>query len=131
LQCEENNYVISDGSGMSRENKISSNIMARWLASFDINDAAGEALLNSLATPGNGTLDNRFEHFDLGEANVHAKSGYLRGVCSLSGYITFGNRDPIVFSIIVNGVKGTVKGAKAMQEAIVAAAVNKYQNLKD
>ena len=116
--------VAADGSGMSRKNQISPRILALWLASFDLIDPAGKSLLQSLATPGSGTLDNRFKNIDLGSATVHAKSGYLRGVCSLSGYITFRNRAPLVFSIIVNDVQGTVKGAKKMQERIVAAAIN-------
>jgi serine-type D-Ala-D-Ala carboxypeptidase/endopeptidase (penicillin-binding protein 4) len=115
--------AVADGSGMSRENQISPRTLARWLASFDIAEPAGKSLLQSLATPGIGTLDNRFKSVDLGQGTVHAKSGYLSGVCSLSGYITFPVRDPLVFSIIVNDVKGTVKGAKKMQERIVSAAI--------
>jgi len=52
------------------------------------------------------------------------KSGYLKGVCTLSGYITFDSRKPLVFSILVNGVKGSVRGAKKMQEAIVLTAIS-------
>ena len=115
--------VVADGSGMSRENQISPLTLARWLASFDVREPAGKALLQSLAIPGTGTLDSRFKTVELGEANVHAKSGYLRGVCALSGYITFPNRAPLAFSIIVNDVKGTVRGAKKMQERIIEAAI--------
>jgi len=115
--------VIADGSGMSRDNKISTKILARWLASFDLHDPAGQSLVESLATPGSGTLENRFKGIDFGGATVHAKSGYLRGVCSLSGYITFDHRDPLVFSVIVNNIKGTVKEAKKMQERIVFASL--------
>ena len=115
--------VVADGSGMSRDNKISTKILARWLASFDLHDPAGQSLVESLATPGSGTLENRFKGIDFGGATVHAKSGYLRGVCSLSGYITFDHRDPLVFSVIVNNIKGTVKEAKKMQERIVFASL--------
>lgn len=115
--------VVADGSGMSRDNKISTKILARWLASFDLNDPAGQSLVESLATPGNGTLENRFKGIDFGGAKVHAKSGYLRGVCSLSGYITFDHRDPLVFSVIVNNINGKVKEAKKMQERIVFASL--------
>ena len=118
----------ADGSGMSRKNQISPSILARWLASFDLDDVAGKTLLESLATPGSGTLDSRFTGVDLQGATVHAKSGYLRGVCALSGFITFPNRAPLVFSILVNNVQGTVKGAKSMQERIVAAAITSASN---
>ena len=117
------NVKVADGSGMSRENLISPLTLSRWLASFDLSDTAGKSLVESLAIPGKGTLDTRFKNVDFDSATVHAKSGYLRGVCSLSGYITFATRAPIVFSIIVNNVQGTVKGAKKMQENIVVAAI--------
>jgi serine-type D-Ala-D-Ala carboxypeptidase/endopeptidase (penicillin-binding protein 4) len=115
--------VVADGSGMSRDNQISPYTLARWLASFNVREPAGKALLQSLAVPGKGTLDSRFKTVELGEAQVHAKSGYLRGVCSLSGYVTFPDRAPLAFSIIVNDVKGTVRGAKKMQERIIEAAI--------
>jgi hypothetical protein len=35
---------------------------------------------------------------------------------------------PLVFSIIVNDIKGVVKGAKQMQEAIVLAAIKYLEN---
>ena len=114
----------ADGSGMSRMNQVSPTILAKWLASFNVMEPTGRSLLLSLATPGNGTLKDRFNKIDLSGATIHAKSGYLRGVCSLSGYIVFPRRAPIVFSIIVNDVQGTVKGAKKMQEAIVLAAIH-------
>lgn len=110
----------ADGSGMSRQNSVSPKTLALWLASFQLDELSGETLLHSLATPGIGTLDNRFTDVNLHGAQVYAKSGYLRGVCSLSGYIVFDDeRKPIVFSIIVNDVKGTVRGAKKMQEQII------------
>jgi len=116
--------TAADGSGMSRKNKVSPRILARWLASFNVLEPTGMLLLQSLATPGTGTLKNRFNAIDLSGATIHAKSGYLRGVCSLSGYIVFEDRAPIVFSVIVNDVQGSVKGAKRLQEAIVLAAIH-------
>jgi len=119
----------ADGSGMSRNNKVSTKILARWLASFNTDDPAGMMLLASLATPGTGTLKNRFKNTTIEGSKVHGKSGYLLGVSSLSGYITFDIRPPLAFSIIVNNVKGTIKGAKTMQERIVFAALkNIMQN---
>ena len=111
---------VADGSGMSRENSVSPKTVARWLASFELSEPIGIALVRSLATPGVGTLKNRFKSGVLKGGTVYAKSGYLSGVCSLSGYILFeNNRAPLTFSIIVNNVKGTVQGAKKMQEQIV------------
>ena len=124
LGVNRSSLVVSDGSGMSRDNKIKPQTLAKWLASFDINDSVGIQLVESLATPGYGTLDNRFEDINLNGVTVHAKSGYLRGVCALSGFILFENRKPTVFSIIANDVKGTVSGIKKMQEEIIAATIS-------
>ena len=115
---------IADGSGMSRKNQMNTQTLCKWLASFDLNEPAGVMLLNSLATPGEGTLRSRFKTFKVDGVQVHAKSGYLNGVCTLSGYITFEERAPVAFSIFVNDVKGTVKGAKNMHEALVLATIH-------
>jgi len=118
---------VADGSGMSRENSVSPKTIARWLASFELHEPTGNALIRSLATPGVGTLKSRFKGVSLVGGNVYAKSGYLSGVCSLSGYILFDNkRAPLAFSIIVNNVKGTVKGAKKMQEQIVLELLRSF-----
>ncbi|MBC8309134.1 MAG: D-alanyl-D-alanine carboxypeptidase/D-alanyl-D-alanine-endopeptidase [Phycisphaerales bacterium] len=123
LGAEQQGLFPADGSGMSRDNKVSVKTLARLLESFRVDELQGKALVASLATPGNGTLRSRFKKIKLEGATVHAKSGYLREVCSLSGYIIFDNgRAPLVFSIIANGVKGTVKEAKKMQERIVFAS---------
>jgi len=123
LGSREKGLSPADGSGMSRDNKVSSRTLAKWLASFNIHEPCGEILVSSLATPGIGTLQKRFKKIKLEGAEVYAKSGYLREVCSLSGYVVFDNgRPPLVFSILVNGVKGTVKDAKIMQERIVFAS---------
>ena len=119
----------SDGSGMSRKNSVSPKTLTRWLASFQLSEPVGKAFLESLATPGNGTLRTRFKKVPLEGATVHAKSGYILGVSSLSGYIVFDNgREPIVFSIIVNNVKGSIKNAKAMQEQIIAITIQTLLN---
>jgi D-alanyl-D-alanine carboxypeptidase/D-alanyl-D-alanine-endopeptidase (penicillin-binding protein 4) len=128
LGAYQTGFNVADGSGMSRQNKISTKTLAMWLASFGLQDSVGKALLDSLPTPGHGTLDKRFKDVDLQGAAVHAKSGYLRGVCSLSGYILHEDHPPLVFSIIVNDIKGVVKGAKQMQEAIVLAAIKYLEN---
>ena len=116
--------TISDGSGMSRENKVTTEIMCKFLSSFNLKEPAGKLLLQSLATPGIGTLRNKFNNFNKQDIQIHAKSGYLNGVSTLSGYITFANREPVAFSIFANNIKGTVKGAKKMHEALVLATIN-------
>ena len=112
----------ADGSGMSRENRVSTRTLAQWLATFDPHEPIGQSLLKSMARGGEtGTLDDRFRGVDLNDCSIHAKSGYLRGVSGLTGFVIDPDGDCIAFSIMVNDVDGTVRGAKRLQEAIVAA----------
>ena len=59
-----------------------------------------DLFISTLAVPGRpGTLIKR--NLDVGP-HVAAKTGYIRGVFSLSGYL-FGQTDTFAFSFIVNG----------------------------
>lgn len=94
--------VVADGSGMSRENRVTPGLLADWLLSFHDDTELGPALLASMPGPGEGTLRSRFGSSRL-DNDVRAKSGYLRGVSALSGYLTdheSGRR--VVFSVLVN-----------------------------
>ena len=93
---------IADGSGMSRDNRVSPATLAAWLDSFSDDPELFAPFAASLATPGEGTLTSRFKGVSLNN-QVRAKSGYLTGVYALSGYII----DPttsrrLVFALMVN-----------------------------
>jgi len=113
------NLQVADGSGMSRENRVSPASLAYWLASFHPSRTNDTLFIGSLPTPGQGTLENRFGNRDLGGATVRAKSGYLNGVCSLSGYVLTADGRRLTFSIIVNDENTPARKAKKMQEHIV------------
>ena len=96
--------VVADGSGMSRENRVTTRMLARWLRMLHQQDpAVREAFIESLATTGEeGTLRKRFKQVKL-NSEIRAKTGYLTGVTALSGYLI----DPrtgrtVIFSIVTN-----------------------------
>lgn len=100
--------VIADGSGMSRDNRISAGVMARWLEAVAADDRVGRAFLLSLPEAGkDGTLRNRFKGGRL-KLDVRAKTGYIRAVSTLSGYVSAtppegpSETRRLVFSILVN-----------------------------
>ncbi len=95
--------TVVDGSGMSRENRVSAGTLARWLSHLASQPTVADAFTSSLATPGLGTLKARFATTKP-RNTLHAKSGYLDRVRSLSGYLVTpdGSRQ-VVFSIIING----------------------------
>ncbi|MGP1309956.1 MAG: D-alanyl-D-alanine carboxypeptidase/D-alanyl-D-alanine endopeptidase [Phycisphaerales bacterium] len=94
---------IADGSGMSRGNRVSAGLLTRWLASFDPRDENDRAFIESLPRAGlEGTLRNRFRGMHPAH-EIRAKTGYIRNVSSLSGYVSDAQTgERLVFSIIMN-----------------------------
>lgn len=90
---------VIDGSGLSSRNRVSARTIAATLAAVR-RLPFGDAFANSLAQPGGiGTLLRR--RF-LYPQTLRAKTGYIRGVFCLSGYLLAPNRE-YVFSFLVNG----------------------------
>lgn len=119
---EGRDVIVADGSGMSRENRVSPSLLARWLISFHKDSRLGPAFIESLPLGGlEGTLDSRFR--DRKPKNeVRAKSGYITGVSALSGYVTHvasGRR--VAFSIIINDKPNNVatSALKQFEERVV------------
>jgi D-alanyl-D-alanine carboxypeptidase/D-alanyl-D-alanine-endopeptidase (penicillin-binding protein 4) len=115
--------VIDDGSGLSRENRISAELLAEWLQSFIDDETLFPVYSISLPEGGEeGTLRRRFDDVELA-GSVRAKSGYLLGISCLSGYVISEAGEVASFSILVNNIKSglTVRQVKRFHEAIVAA----------
>lgn len=115
---------VADGSGMSRDNKVSARAMGAWLRSMLGDKESAEVYIDSLAEPGSGTLAKWFAA-GTPQNEVSAKSGYLRGVTALSGYV----RDPqsgrtAIVVTIANEWPGNVALSKvrAAQEAVFLEA---------
>ena len=54
---------------------------------------------------------------------MQAKSGYIKGVSCLSGYVTAPDGRRRCFSIMINELRGPVRRAKDLQDRIVMAIV--------
>ncbi len=106
LRIPQNQFVLSDGSGLSRKNRISAGAMTRLLADV-LEGPAGKVLIESLPISGtDGSLDDRMDKAPYA-GRVLAKTGYIYGVCCLSGYILDARNKPaLAFSILVNKVPG-------------------------
>jgi D-alanyl-D-alanine carboxypeptidase/D-alanyl-D-alanine-endopeptidase (penicillin-binding protein 4) len=104
---------VSDGSGMSRQNRVTAAIMTSWLGAMQKDRGAGHAFVESISIAGReGVVAKRFQGRKL-DNEVRAKSGFINGVRSLSGYVTHtdtGRR--VAFSVLINDVPGNM-GAKA------------------
>ena len=116
--------VVSDGSGMSRDNAVSPQTLTRWLEAISRDKKIARTFRDSLAGTGEGTLRKRFQGVKL-KNELRAKSGYINGVRTLSGYLT--NEDTgrtVVFSVMVNNIKTDEQHRDALQlhEQVVQAA---------
>jgi len=90
---------VWDACGLSRRNRVASSTLARLLVTV-YESKWRDVFISTLAVPGRpGTLIKR--NLDVGP-HLAAKTGFIRGVFSLSGYL-FGQTDTFAFSFIVNG----------------------------
>ena len=102
--------AMDDGSGLSAKNRISAKAFTTVLAHVAMSPS-GDDFVNSLAEPGEeGTLKKRFVGKSVASA-VHAKTGHIAGVSTLSGYLDIKSGDHtrrFVFSILCNKYSGNV-----------------------
>ncbi len=111
-----------DGSGLSRHNLITAASSAQ-LYSFMSRSPNSQAWRDSLTIGAfDGTLRNRFVGTTAAN-NVRGKTGTIDQVSALSGYLTTVSGEPLVFSIIVNGV-GTGSIRQATIDEIVVSLTN-------
>jgi serine-type D-Ala-D-Ala carboxypeptidase/endopeptidase (penicillin-binding protein 4) len=103
----------ADGSGLSRQNRSSAMALVRSLT-YAHKQPWSEEFHASMAVAGDraGTLQRMFT---TGPAagNLHAKTGYIRNVRTLSGYVTTAGGENVAFSFLYNGA-GT-SGARGVQ----------------
>ncbi len=98
-----NGFKVVDGSGLSILNRVSPATLTDILSYAYKNTLISADFLESLPVAGvDGTLKKRFRHSDI-QGRVMAKTGYLKNVRALSGYIFTKNGDVLVFSILSNG----------------------------
>ena len=114
---------INDGSGLSRLNYITpDNIIA--ILRFMWNHRHSKVFIESLPVAGvDGTLHRRMKG-TAAEGNVRAKTGYVRRVSCLSGYVTTRSGEPLVFSIMMNGHLCPNASATKVQDAICELLAN-------
>ena len=105
--------VLYDGSGLSRENEMSPQLLVdviRWAASDDQPDL--RAVVTSLPVAGfTGSLSDRFDQgAPEGPGRVRAKTGTLTGVTSLAGIAVDLDGSLLVFAMIADRVRPNRSG---------------------
>jgi len=94
--------VLEEGSGLSRKNLVTPRATVRLLRAMDAGPAAS-AWNAALPVGGvDGTLRGRFKDA-ASKGRVAAKTGTLRHVSSLAGYVTTAAGQRLAFALYVNG----------------------------
>ena len=106
----------ADGSGLSRYNLIAPELLIALLEHMR-GSANYQTFYAALPVAGvDGTLASRMKGTPL-QGNVHAKTGTVTNVRSLSGYMTTAAGEPMVFSMIVNHHTVSSRDADRLAEA--------------
>jgi D-alanyl-D-alanine carboxypeptidase/D-alanyl-D-alanine-endopeptidase (penicillin-binding protein 4) len=115
--------VLNDGSGLSRRNLITIESLINILKVSYKSDFYNE-LKNSLSIASlDGTLKKRFKQ-TFAESNLHAKTGTLRNVSALAGYVTTRDGEELAFAFVFNGSN---VGAYKMLENEIGILLSQFQ----
>jgi D-alanyl-D-alanine carboxypeptidase/D-alanyl-D-alanine-endopeptidase (penicillin-binding protein 4) len=121
---ERGTYCLVDGCGLSRENHVPARAFVRVLALMHGDPALQPEYLSTLALPaGEGTLEERFQEEEF-QGRMRAKTGSMRGVSSLSGYVRAESGADLVFCLIVNEYGGSADRMERVQEDVVRALLS-------
>ncbi len=114
-------YHQEDGSGLSRNNRLTPRMMARLL-DYMRQSPRFTFFYRSLAVAGNAQDPGYFRRFGAGTIlanNCRIKSGLIQDVRSFSGYLTNARGKQIMFSFLVNNFNGPYKNVDAVFKEIL------------
>lgn len=118
-------YNIVNGSGLSRDNRISANALTQTLTYAWRDSEIRKPFLETLPIAGiDGTLRRRLLTPELA-GNVRAKTGTLNDTCALTGYLKTKSGKDLAFTILVNG-PGAGGKYYALQEQLLKALYEKF-----
>ena len=113
---------IVDGSGVSKNNLMTSEFMVNFLE-YQANNSNFEDFKTMLPTPGEGTLKNRMLYF---KNNLYAKTGTLSDNSSIAGYLTTKRGRIVAFDIMINDAKTSDADKKNIEEQILRSIFMNY-----
>lgn len=112
LELNTEDIKVVDGSGVSKNNIVTSDFMTNFLVKLY---KSGD-ILEFLPTAGEGTLKNRMLYF---KGNLHAKTGTLSNTSAITGYITSRRGKNYVFNIMIQDAKTSETDKKIIEELIL------------
>ena len=115
---------LLDGNGISADNRVTPAVLARAVR-LSLEEPRLRAVATGLPVAGvTGTLDERFTgpDADAGRGLVRAKTGTIRGVHALAGYVVTAGGQPLVFAFVLNVTAGSDEPRAWMDAAASALA---------
>ena len=112
---------IADGSGLSALNRLTpASLVSILRGMYQHEDrTVWDAFYRSLAVGGlTGTISRRFRSGDA-RGNVRAKTGYISGARTLSGYVRARNGHMMAFSLLCNNYRTSTSRVNRAQDQIV------------
>ena len=119
LSLNHENIKIVDGSGVSKNNLMTTDFMTEFLSKQEVIDT----LKPELPTSGEGTLKNRMLYF---KDNLRAKTGTLSDVSAIAGYITSRTGRTYAFDIMINDPKSKSNDKKSLEEYVLRDIYTNY-----
>ena len=118
MNLDTSNLTMYDGSGLSHLDNVTPQFMVNFLTK-SFNSSIGKKFYNYLPASGiSGTIAYRMSGKLLGR--VHAKTGTLSGVSTLSGYVLTAKNHRVSFSIMLNDLKISDRtNARRFQDKVV------------
>lgn len=118
LGLKDEHFRLDDGSGLSRENKLTVNVIAKVLLSM-YKSKNWDLFKDSLAVGGTDGTIRKYFTSDPYKGNIIGKTGYINGVRSFSG-VASTPRGDYIFSILSKGGDSSTRHAiNDIAEAII------------
>ncbi len=119
--------VLADGSGLSEQNRVTCALLSSLLEQ----DGPDGVIATGLAVPGeDGTLDDKLLDPEL-NGRVRAKTGTLRPVTALSGWLRTVPERNLGFSFLINRPGGQITAADSALQADLLQAMLGYPETPD
>ena len=122
IGVETDEIIIVDGSGVSRNDLLTTDWMTNALYKINKNDKTFN-YKEKLNVPNKGTLTNRL--FELRDY-LWAKTGTLANTSGITGYITTKNGNDYAFAILIQYTNKPESAAKKLEDEIITTIYNKY-----
>lgn len=130
LGQEHGTVLLEDGSGLGRGGLVTPDASVKLLTAMSKHRCAAQ-FYDSLPIAGvDGTLKSRFKG-TFAEKNIHAKTGSLRYVNTISGYVTDRGGEKLVFSVMLNNYAAGRDGSGRAEGDKVAKMIADFAGRSD